>query len=56
MSRIPVAVMLLVVPRGRGNWSRIRLVVSGPFDLFTFNVGDKLDIGGRRFWILEVGT
>jgi len=45
---------LIVCPRGRGKWNHIRLVIDGPFDLFTFAVGEKLDLGGRCFWIIEV--
>ncbi len=46
---------LIVVPRGRGNWRRITLKIEGAdFTMFSFLVGDKLDFGGRCFWIAAV--
>jgi len=45
---------LIVCPRGRGRWNHITLKLEGPFDMLSFIVGEKLDLGRRQFWIVAV--
>jgi hypothetical protein len=46
--------VLVVKPRGRGNWRIYTIRIEGPFDMFSFKPGDPLDLGGRNFWIVSV--
>lgn len=46
---------LILIPRGRGNWRHITLKIEGArFTMFSFIPGDKLEFGGRNFWISAV--
>lgn len=47
--------MLVLKPRGRGNWKKLYLVVSGAhLPVFTVKAGDLVPLGGVVFRVCKV--